>query len=363
MNFQPDISNGMPTAPVTIAAGIEGKRLMGRTIIRRHFCNLFLALPREKRAKGCMLFRAQETQSAGTQQLRKFTSRNRDRIHLGISSTRFDTLNSHPTPDRIARPNCAKLASGLTLFRMGSVNSMSSFRPTMSKNSRTVSMMPFILALVSSGGSSFGAPFDAQSPITSRPPLEIASGGGQRGAWRHNESNYDCVGDPTVALDSQGNAVVAWADQRQKDIFLQVYNRDGKPRHKNHVNVSRSPKIFSWLPRVALSSAQPSDAYILWQEIVFSGGSHGGEIFFARSRDGGANFSEPLNLSNSINGDGKGRINKENWHNGSLDLAIVPAGTVYAAWTEYDGPLWFSRSADGGESFSKPMSVGGGGGE
>jgi hypothetical protein len=31
MNFQPDISNGMPTAPVTIAAGIEGKRRMGLT--------------------------------------------------------------------------------------------------------------------------------------------------------------------------------------------------------------------------------------------------------------------------------------------------------------------------------------------
>ena len=42
-----------PTAPVTIAARIEGKRRMGRTIIRRHFCNLFLALPRGKRLKGC----------------------------------------------------------------------------------------------------------------------------------------------------------------------------------------------------------------------------------------------------------------------------------------------------------------------
>jgi hypothetical protein len=159
-------------------------------------------------------------------------------------------------------------------------------------------MMCFILVLLSSGGSSFSGPVDAQSPITSGTPLEIASGGGQRGAWRQNESNYDYVDGPTVAFDSQGNAVVAWADQRQKDIFLQVYNRDGKPRHKNHVNVSRSPKIFSWLPRVALSSAQPSDLYILCQEIVFSGGSHGGEIFFARSRDGGANFSEPLNFSN-----------------------------------------------------------------
>src|SRR6266487_3639166 len=52
MNFQPDISNGMPTAPVTIAAGIEGKRRMGRTIIRRHFCNLFLALELETAEHG-----------------------------------------------------------------------------------------------------------------------------------------------------------------------------------------------------------------------------------------------------------------------------------------------------------------------
>jgi hypothetical protein len=37
MNFQPDISNGMPTAPVTIAAGIEGKGRMGLTIVALHF--------------------------------------------------------------------------------------------------------------------------------------------------------------------------------------------------------------------------------------------------------------------------------------------------------------------------------------
>jgi hypothetical protein len=34
MKFQPRISNGMPTAPVTIAAGIEGKTRMGLTRIR-----------------------------------------------------------------------------------------------------------------------------------------------------------------------------------------------------------------------------------------------------------------------------------------------------------------------------------------
>src|SRR4029453_4131352 len=42
MNFQPHISNGMPTAPVTIAAGIEGKRRISLTIIRRHRAVYFL---------------------------------------------------------------------------------------------------------------------------------------------------------------------------------------------------------------------------------------------------------------------------------------------------------------------------------
>jgi hypothetical protein len=202
---------------------------------------------------------------------------------------------------------------------------------------------------------------DGQAEIAWSAVTEIASGGGRRGPWQQNESKYDYVDDPTIALDAEGAAALAWVDQRQKDVMFQVYDRNGKPRLNEPVNVSRSPTVFSWLPRVVLSPKHLNEVFILWQEIVFSGGSHGGEIFFARSRDGGASFNAPINLSNSTNGDGKGRINKDSWHNGSLDLVICPDGTLYAAWTEYDGPLWFSRSSDGGESFSKPMRIAGGG--
>jgi len=202
---------------------------------------------------------------------------------------------------------------------------------------------------------------EAQTAIKWGASIEIATGSGLRGPWHQNESKYDYVDDCTIALDAEGNAAVAWVDQRQKDVFFQVYDRNGEPRQKQPVNVSRTPKVFSWLPRVVLSPARASDVFILWQEIVFSGGSHGGETFFARSLDGGASFGKPLNLSNSINGDGKGRINKDIWHNGSLDLVIGPDGTLYAAWTEYDGPLWFARSNDRGESFSTPTRIAGGG--
>lgn len=172
--------------------------------------------------------------------------------------------------------------------------------------------------------------------------VDIAEGRGERGPWQQNESRYDYVDDPAVALDERGEAVVAWVDQGEKDVFV------------NGVNVSRSPQTFSWLPRVALAG---DDIFVLWQEIIFSGGSHGGDILFARSTDGGKTYSEPLNLSDSVAGDGKGRITKDSWHNGSLDLALAPGGTVYAAWTEYEGTLWFRRSTDGGKTFADAVKI------
>ncbi|HSH39130.1 MAG TPA: sialidase family protein [Chthoniobacterales bacterium] len=200
-------------------------------------------------------------------------------------------------------------------------------------------------------------PAIAQPDVKWERPIEIASGPGNRGEWRQNESDWDYVDDPAVALQPNGGAAVAWVDQRRKDVLFQIYGRDGNPRMREPVNVSRNPTMFSWLPRIALAPDRPNDIYILWQEIVFSGGSHGGDIFFARSQDGGATFSEPVNLSSSKGGDGKGRTTAAEWDNGSLDIAVAADGKIYAAWTEYHGPLWFSRSDDLGARFSKPMRV------
>jgi len=189
--------------------------------------------------------------------------------------------------------------------------------------------------------------------------IEVASGQAYRGPWRMNKSAFHYVDDPTVAINKQGRIGVAWADQSRQDIFFQLYEPNGAKRFQEPVNVSRSPKIFSWLPRLVITSGDADQVYILWQEIVFSGGSHGGEIFFARSSDGGKTFTDPVNLSNTIAGDGKGRLTRHYWHNGSLDLAIGPGGDLYAAWTEYQGALWFSRSTDGGERFSEPLHIAG----
>jgi hypothetical protein len=197
----------------------------------------------------------------------------------------------------------------------------------------------------------------AGATITWGKRIEVAKGEAYRGPWRMNESKWYFVDDPTVAMTEQGDAGVAWADHARKDIFFQVFGPDGQPRFAEPVNVSRNSETFSWLPRMVMT---PREVYILWQEIIFSGGTHGGEILFARSTDRGKTFSEPINLSNSIAGDGKGRLTKEIWYNGSLDLARSPGGNLYAAWTVYEGALLFSRSTDSGKSFSDPLLIAGG---
>jgi hypothetical protein len=188
------------------------------------------------------------------------------------------------------------------------------------------------------------------------PVTEIASGGGTKGPWRQNDSQYDYVDDGAAAFMQGGRLAVAWVDQRRKEVLLRVLGPDGRGSAAP-VDVSRSPATFSWMPRIALGG--PDTLHVLWQEIIFSGGSHGGDILYARSTDGGRSFSPPANLSRSLGGDGKGRLDRDTWSNGSLDLAVGADGKVYAAWTEYDGALWLARSRDGGRSFTAPQRIAG----
>lgn len=199
--------------------------------------------------------------------------------------------------------------------------------------------------------------------ITWQAALEVAAGNGEKGPWRQNDSRYDYVDDPAIAINDEGNVVIAWADQKRKDILVRriaAENAKRAPRaDREALNVSRSPGTFSWLPRIVRAPGPAPTLYLVWQEIIFSGASHGGEIFFARSDDGGKSFGAPVNVSRSEGGDGKGRISRDVWHNGSYDLAVGPDGGIYMAWTEYDGMLWFARSTDGGKLFSAPRQIAG----
>lgn len=190
--------------------------------------------------------------------------------------------------------------------------------------------------------------------------VQLASGEAHRGPWRMNESDYRWVDDPTVALSPSGEVTVAWVDHVRKDVLVQRCAAEAARGCGAPMNVSLSPQTFSWLPRLSVPAHAPQRVYLLWQEIIFSGGSHGGEILFATSRDAGVTFSAPLNLSNSKAGDGKGRLDASTWDNGSLDVLAGAADQLYVAWTEYDGALWFRRSMDAGNTFQPPLRLAGG---
>ncbi|MDP9071287.1 MAG: hypothetical protein M3N68_08380, partial [Actinomycetota bacterium] len=93
-------------------------------------------------------------------------------------------------------------------------------------------------------------------------PIEVATGRAHQGPGRMNDSEFHYVDDPTVAIDDGGRIAVAWADQERKDIFFQVYDRAGEAPLETPVNVSRSRRVFSWLPRVAIPARDPSHVYV-----------------------------------------------------------------------------------------------------
>jgi len=189
-------------------------------------------------------------------------------------------------------------------------------------------------------------------------PVLVASGEAHAGRWRMNRSDFRYVDDPTVALFPDGDAGVAWVDQAAQTVRFQRFGPDGADRPSEPVDVPDRDSVFSWLPRLAIT--EQGRVHALWQEIVFSGGSHGGEIFFASSTDGGRSFAGPVNLSETTHGAGKGRLSRRYWHNGSLDLAAGTDGALFAAWSEYQGPLRVRTSTDGGRSWSEAVTVAGG---
>ena len=185
-------------------------------------------------------------------------------------------------------------------------------------------------------------------------PVKVASGQAYRGPWRMNDSEFLYVDDPAVALHGE-HTYMAWVDNAVQDVFFQVFDSDGQVYGEEPINVSGSGSIFSWLPRVAVEG---ETVIVAWQEILFTGGSHGGEILIAHSDDGGRSFSKPINLSNTAAGAGKGRLTRERWDNGSLDV-VISDGQVHVAWTEYEGALRVATSEDAGQSFSEPVHVAG----
>ncbi len=148
---------------------------------------------------------------------------------------------------------------------------------------------------------------------------------------------------PQIAVDVSGNISVVWADTTSPnaDIFFSR-STDGGTTFSTPKDLSNNTGgIFSFallFPQIAVDAS--GNINVVWANNTLT-------IFFSRSTDGGATFSTPKNLSNA---------------GGSFQphIAVDGSGKINVVWrgsTPGNADIFFSRSTDGGATFSTPQKL------
>jgi len=157
--------------------------------------------------------------------------------------------------------------------------------------------------------------------------------------------------DPSVAVDGSNNVYVVWSEGTN-EIMLRK-STDGGQTFSDPVNVSNTPGA-SVEPQIAIDGK--GKIYVVWQENV---GGKNREIFLSSSTDGGKSFSTAVNVSNDPTQSGRHKIGfGEQVLDESFGIAVDKEGNVLIVWTDLDKEaLLFSRSTDGGKTFSAPLEL------
>ena len=165
--------------------------------------------------------------------------------------------------------------------------------------------------------------------------------------------NYEGAGDPVTSVDNTGRMYAAYiAFDRTSDengLYVQTSTDNGSSWSSPVVVVDHrgtGTYDFEDKPYAACDYAPGSpyenNYYITWTKFPTSGGS---PIYFTRSTNGGTSFSTPLRISTSS----------------SCQFscpATGPNGEVYAVWYNYSGSnIKFDRSTDGGTTWGSDITV------
>jgi len=150
-------------------------------------------------------------------------------------------------------------------------------------------------------------------------------------------------GDPQLAVDSQGNINVIW-NSTGPDF---ARSTDGGTTFSSPVYVApgMSPYLgFAVAGYRAIAVDGSGNIDVVWMD------TNSSQIFFARSTNAGASFSAPQNVSNYANG----ALNPTVAADTAGNIDIVWQGSV-SSHDPYD--LFFTRSTNGGASFSNPQDI------
>jgi hypothetical protein len=224
----------------------------------------------------------------------------------------------------------------------------------------TPSSCPFVPGVQTSG---FYASFDGGKTWPCQGVVNLGGQGAQSD------------GDPQQAFDSRGNVYFGQlsepfpANNQQvntglnADVFV-AKSTDGGCSYPTASRVSgNAPAVFDDKPGLAADSHPNSpfrdNVYISWSK--FTGGRTAGnghafgsvQIVFSRSTDGGQTWSSPIPLSQAHNNNaGGGRQGSQ--------IGVGPDGTVYVVWTDSVNKQSVERMAishNGGVSFGQSLVI------
>ena len=152
-----------------------------------------------------------------------------------------------------------------------------------------------------------------------------------------NLSNNTVESADPVIKSSKDNLYVVWSEV--DDIFF-TRSKDGVKFDKP-INLSNTNGT-SFTPRLAVSGN--NNLSVVWEDQT-PGYS---DVFFSKSTDSGATFSDPINISNST------------YDSYSQDIGTQINGDLYVAWNEIlpdFSDIFFAKSTDGGVTFDKPINL------
>ncbi|HLG16440.1 MAG TPA: sialidase family protein [Blastocatellia bacterium] len=150
------------------------------------------------------------------------------------------------------------------------------------------------------------------------------------------------VFSPRVALDSIETVNIVWGDIStgvKRVLFFRSTDRGST--FNEPIDVSRSPgEAFS--PEIAMDPGEGIN--VVWEDTAPGQQA----IMFARSTDGGSNFSDPIRVSQ-----GEGAASEPH-------IAADSLGGLHVVWADEseDGrQAFYSHSTDGGQTFSSPINI------